>query len=50
VYRSGRCVVGKLADGIGYPAPGRLAVVIAGGCGLVGARSAFLERFLAVTL
>jgi hypothetical protein len=46
----GRGCVGELADGIRDPAPDRHAAVIAGGCELVDARGAFLERFLAVAL
>jgi hypothetical protein len=50
VDRAGWGGVGELPDGIRNPAPDRHAVVIAGGCELVNARSAFLERFLAVAL
>jgi len=45
VHWAWRSVVGELADGGGDPAPGRGAIVIAGGCELVGAGGAFVERF-----
>jgi hypothetical protein len=44
------CFVRELHDGIGNPAPGRRAVVIAVGRELVGADGSLLERFLAVAL
>ena len=50
VYRPWRCVVRELLDGIGGPAPGRRAVVIAVGRQFVGPRGAFLERFVAIAL
>jgi hypothetical protein len=50
VDRSGRSVVGELPDCGGDPAPDRRAIVVAGGGEFVGARRAFLERFVAVTL
>jgi hypothetical protein len=48
VQRTGRCVVLQLAYGIGDPAPYRGAIVIVLRGKLIGARGAFVERFLAV--
>jgi hypothetical protein len=45
-----RSVIRELVDSGGDPAPGRGTVVIAGGCEVVGALAAFLERFIAVAL
>jgi hypothetical protein len=42
--------VGELADGVDDPAPHRGAVMVLLGEKLIGARGAFLERFLAVVL
>lgn len=50
VHRPGRRFVCELDDRIPDPAPDRYAVVIVGGCQLVGARFAFLERLLAIAL
>ena len=50
VQRSGRCGVGELNDRAGDPAPGVSAVVIAGGCELIDAPVALLERFVAIAL
>src|SRR5438105_2074838 len=50
VHRPGRRFVCELGDRIPDPAPGRYAVVIVGGCHLIGARFAFLERLLAIAL
>jgi hypothetical protein len=50
VQRTGRRLVGELADGIGDPAPDGGAVVIVLRSELVGARGAFLERLVAVPL
>jgi hypothetical protein len=50
VQRTGRRLVRELADGVGDPAPDDLTVVIVADGELVGARGAFLERFLAVAL
>jgi hypothetical protein len=47
---SGRRGVGELNDSGRDPAPGIGAIVIAGGCELVDAPVALLERFVAVTL
>jgi integrase len=50
VQRTGRRLVGELADGVGDPAPnGRSIIIILGG-ELVGARGAFLESIPAMTL
>jgi hypothetical protein len=46
----GRCLVGELADGVGDPAPDGRAVVIVLSGELVGARAAFVQRFVAVPL
>jgi hypothetical protein len=46
----GRSVIRELVYSGGDPAPGRGTVVIAGGCEVVGALAAFLERFVAVAL
>ena len=43
VHRPGRRFVCELGDRIPDPAPDRYAVVIVGGCQLIGARFAFLE-------
>jgi hypothetical protein len=43
-------IIRELVDSGGDPAPGRGTVVIAGGCEVVGALAAFLERFVAVAL
>src|SRR5207237_10284641 len=48
VHRPGRRFVCELGDRIPDPAPDRYAVVIVGGCQLIGARFAFLERLLAI--
>src|SRR6202040_451613 len=50
VHRPGRRFVCELGDRIPDPAPDRYAVVIVGGCQLIGARFAFLERLLAIAL
>jgi hypothetical protein len=50
VQRSGRRVILQLADGVGDPTPHRDAVVIVLGGKLIGARGAFVVRFLAVPL
>jgi|HubBroStandDraft_3_1064219.scaffolds.fasta_scaffold332967_3 hypothetical protein len=50
VRRAGRRHVGELADGLGDPAPCRLAMVIVLGRQFVGARSAFLKGLRAVLL
>jgi len=50
VHPAGRRRVRELPDGIDNPAPGRFAIVIAAGCELLGARLAFVERFVAVAL
>jgi hypothetical protein len=50
VHRSGRRVVGELADCGGNPAPDCGAIVVAGGGELVGPRCAFLEHFVAIAL
>src|SRR5580704_7693016 len=50
VHRPGRRFVCELGDRIPGPAPDRYAVVIVGGCQLIGARFAFLERLLAIAL
>src|SRR5437764_15495213 len=50
VHRPGRRFVCELGGRIPDPAPDRYAVVIVGGCQLIGARFAFLERLLAIAL
>src|SRR5689334_2244836 len=50
VHRPGRRCVCELGDRIPDPAPDRYAVEIVGGCQLIGARFAFLERLLAIAL
>jgi hypothetical protein len=50
VNRAGRGGVGELPDGVRDPAQYGYAVVIAGRYELVNARSAFLERLLAIAL
>ena len=50
VHRPGRRFVCELGDRIPDRAPDRYAVVIVGGCQLIGARFAFLERLLAIAL
>jgi hypothetical protein len=50
VQRSWRCAGSKPADRVGDPTPGRLAIVIAGGRKLVGARRTLVECLRAVTL
>ena len=47
---AGRLRVGELADCVDDPAPHGSAVVVLLGEKLIGARGAFLERFLAVAL
>ena len=50
VHRAGRCVVRELQDGIGDPAPGHGAVIIAGGRELVSSSGTLLGRLIAVAL
>jgi hypothetical protein len=50
VKQARRYVVSELLDGDRNPAPRRRTIVIAVGSELVGARAAFLERFLAIAL
>jgi hypothetical protein len=50
VYRAGRRHIGELAHGIGDAAPHRYAVVIILRRQLLGTRTAFVERLLAIPL
>jgi len=50
VERPGRCLVCKLTDGIGDPAPHGLAVVIVLRGEFISARGAFVRRLVAVAL
>jgi hypothetical protein len=49
VQRTGRRLVGELADGAGDPAPHGTIVIVLGG-ELVGALDALVERLIAVAL